>query len=752
MNMKSVAVHPPLKWTPVEGEFTDFFLKSKSKNADGPTFEDLTKGPNSVLGEAKRILGRCLPPTEPSGSETGLVVGYVQSGKTLSFETVISLSRDNGYGLIIVIAGTKNNLLDQSVDRLKKDLGIAEGSEVWFHVANPNQSQFSQIDGKIKAWKKNPQKRSLLITVLKHGGHLEKLADLLVKISLKDVPTLIIDDESDQASLNTFAAKIQNGSVNDDTKSTTYEKILELRKAIPHHSYLQYTATPQANLLIAQTDLLNASFAELVTPGDDYTGGKSFFKENPKLVCTIPSADVATPDQALTSCPKSLLSAFRHFLLGAAQHSLTRDKTIGGKDRNRSMMVHPAVRTMSHKEYKTWLDQAKTAIIKFVEGNFTKKRSSVVAHFQTEYDFLKVTYSNLLPIEELIEAMIDDVFDDLVIVEVNGTPDAEKKIFWKESKYWVLVGGAKLDRGYTVEGLSVTYMPRPLGGSPAADTLQQRARFFGYKRSYLGLCRVFLQQDVKDAFLEYVEHEEFVRGVLSAHRGKPLVEWRRDFILSELLKPTRPNVIGISTRRIPVDGWLTPKALHKDPQAVLANRKLLSSMKKTWTKQYGPLINATSLPQFSSEKKISNHDALSDVPLKEVLEQFFLEILVRDQADAEQHTAILLAFAELLSKDPSLQVDVFFMNQLKPGYRSRVSGRGLPKEHLQAPINQYFSQSAATLNDKSFCSPSNITLQIRTFNLGTIPRDETSADIFDVAWYAVHVPSSLRTQLIIEKQ
>jgi len=751
MTTKSVPFCPPLKWTPVEGEFTDFFLKGKSRNADGPTFEDLTEGDDSVLGEAKRILGRCLPPTESSGSETGLVVGYVQSGKTLSFETVIALARDNGYGLIIVIAGTKNNLLDQSVDRLKKDLGIDEGGEVWYHIANPNQSHFSQIEGKIKAWKKKPQKKSMLITVLKHGGHLEKLADALDKIPLRGVPSLIIDDESDQASLNTYASKIHNGSVTDDTKSTTYEKILTLRTKIPHHSYLQYTATPQANLLIAQTDLLNASFAELVTPGDDYTGGKAFFKENPNLICNIPATDVATPEQALLSTPKSLLAAFRYFLLGAAQHSLTRDKKIGGKDRNRSMMVHPAVRTTSHKEYKVWLDQAKVATMRFVDNNFKSKPSSVTRHFQIEYDSLKKTYPQLLPLQDLIEAMVDDVFDELIVVEVNGTPDAEKKISWKQSRYWILVGGAKLDRGYTVEGLSVTYMPRPLGGSPAADTLQQRARFFGYKRAYLELCRIFLQQDVKAAFIEYVEHEEFVRKVLSAHRGQPLVEWRRDFILTELLKPTRPNVIGISTRRIPVDGWLAPRAMHRNEQAILDNRKLLQNVKKAWTKSYGPLVTATSLPQFGPASKASNNEALSGIPLKVILEDFFLKVAVKDQADAEQHTAILLAFAELLRKNPNLKSEVFFMNPLKAAYRSRTSARGLPKEHKHAPINQYFSQSAAAINDKSFCSPSSISLQLRSFNLGTEPRDESSTDIFDVTWYAIHVPSNLKQQLVIEQ-
>ncbi|MEX5623997.1 hypothetical protein ABFV62_28125, partial [Pseudomonas syringae] len=93
----------------------------------------------------------------------GLVVGYVQSGKTLSFETVIALARDNGYGVIIVLAGTKNNLRDQSEDRLKKDFEI-EGSEDWYHLSNPSMSVKDQIESRLDAWKRRPSKKSLLIT------------------------------------------------------------------------------------------------------------------------------------------------------------------------------------------------------------------------------------------------------------------------------------------------------------------------------------------------------------------------------------------------------------------------------------------------------------------------------------------------------------------------------------------------------------------------------------------------------------
>lgn len=737
---------PPLRWMPKKGDITEDFLRSKSSDQNGPTYTELTSGSNSVLQEAQRILGRCLPPTAPAGRETGLVVGYVQSGKTMSFETVISLARDNGYGLVIVLAGTKNNLRDQSEDRLKKDLGIDDGDN-WYHYSNPTDSSKRQIGDKIVAWKKKPSKKAVLVTVLKHGGHLDTLATLVQKLPVSDVPTLIIDDESDQASLNTQAAKIRTGKASPSMMSTTYEKICALRDELPHHSYLQYTATPQANLLLAQTDLLNPSFAELVTPGENYTGGKSFFGKNKALIKEIPSSEVPSKANVLTASPKSLLSALRYFLLACAHHALTRERK---KDRNRSMMIHPAMATASHKDYMGWLDKSLNTLKSFVEHQYETRPEAVIQRFKSEYESLTKTYPDIKPLRELIVAMVEEVFCELNHVVVNGTKDAERKIDWKATPYWILVGGAKLDRGYTVEGLCVTYMPRPLGTSPAADTLQQRARFFGYKRAFLGLCRVFIQKNVSAAFAEYVEHEEFVREALESSRGKPLTDWRRDFVLTSMLNATRPNVVGMGTRRIPADGWMVPDVMQRDDEAANANRKLLLSVSEKWNVEFGAPLNAAIFPQFKGVKDSSPHFVHQSIPLKSVLEDFLLEVKVKDPTDAEEHSAMLIAIAALLRTTPRLEADVFLMNNLAPGYRTRNAGRGVDAKHRFAPVNQYFSQSAAAVNDRSFCSKERVSLQLRRFNLGTTQRESGSADIMGVTWFALHVPSKLRKDLLIE--
>jgi len=743
------AIKPPLRWVPEQGEFTQSFLESKSKDPNGPTYEDLTAGPDSVLQEAQRILGRCLPPKETGAAETGLVVGYVQSGKTLSFETVIALARDNGYGLVIVLAGTKNNLLDQSEERLRKDFGIDDGDEYWLHLNNPTASHKARIENRLAAWQKKPSKRAVLITVLKHGGWIEKLANVLGGVTLGNVPSLIIDDESDQASLNTKAARIKAGLASVTDVSTTYKSILKLRAVLPHHSYLQYTATPQAMLLMAQTDFLNPNFAELVTPGEAYTGGRLFFGGLPDVIKDIPPAQVPAPSRVISSPPKTLIEALRSFLLVAAHHSLTRQRGPKPKDRNRSMMVHPAVATTSHKQYKAWLDRAMRTLKNSVEKLLLSDAAAVEAIFEKEYDSLVGTFPSIRPLSDLVAELTDEVFDELNVVEINGTKDAEEKINWKTSRYWILVGGAKLDRGYTVEGLCTTYMPRPLGTSAAADTLQQRARFFGYKLPYFGLCRVYLQATVRSAFAEYIEHEEFVRAALLANRGKPLSSWRRDFILTELLKPTRPNVVGLGTRRIPVNGWLVPAAMQNDHDSAKNNRRLLKELVPKWSAAYGQPVDASAVIKGVAS---SSHDVIEGVPLRSVLEEFLLEVNVRDARDAEEHSAMLIALGSMLASNAKLKVDVFLMNRLQVGYRTRVAGHGLTADHVYAPINQYFSQSAGIANDRDYRVQDRISLQLRRFDLGTRQRDTGSADIKDVTWFAVNVPSKLRKALLVEER
>ena len=132
-----------------------------------------------------------------------------------------------------------------------------------------------------------------------------------------------------------------------------------------------------------------------------------------------------------------------------------------------------------------------------------------------------------------------------------------------------------MDRGFTIRELSVTYMPRG-AGIGNADTIQQRARFFGYKRNYLGHCRLFLETDALDAFRAYVIHEEEMRKELITLQasGKPLSDWKRRFILDSDLKPCRANVIEHDYGRGNfADDWFFPRMARMSADAIKADRK-----------------------------------------------------------------------------------------------------------------------------------------------------------------------------------
>ncbi|MEM6724359.1 MAG: Z1 domain-containing protein, partial [Bacteroidota bacterium] len=141
---------------------------------------------------------------------------------------------------------------------------------------------------------------------------------------------------------------------------------------------------------------------------------------------------------------------------------------------------------------------------------------------------------------------------------------------------FILVGGQSMDRGFTVEGLTVTYMPRNIGVGNV-DTIQQRARFFGYKRGYLGLCRIYLDQSTIDAYTHYVEHEEELRSSLLRDKlaNKHLNDWERQAILSRAYRLARRNVFDTTFNRYDFGNyWFRIAAPHDQSNIVANNRKV----------------------------------------------------------------------------------------------------------------------------------------------------------------------------------
>lgn len=592
----------------------------------------------AIVETAACILSRGQPPVGAAGQRTGLVVGYVQSGKTLSFTTVVALARDNNIPVVIVVAGTKENLLSQTDERLEDDLQVLgiPGPPRWLHIRNPDTSHRQVVEHALEEWRDADvsahEKPTLLLTVLKQHNRLENLNALLQVLDLGAVPAIVIDDEADQASLNNLT--------NQNRQSTNYAQLLSLRRQLPCHTFLQYTATPQAPLLINIIDNLSPDFPEVLEPGAEYVGGREMFSPDRSFTRVIPAADIPAPNNALVAPPASLLDALKVFFVGVAAGY----PTWGASNPNRSMLVHPSRTTGPHFEYFTCIER--------VVGEWRRllalppndgDRIDLITDLQTAYADLLRTEPNLPPFDQIISTL-PRAMSRTFIREVNTRSGRKTpRIEWQQAYGWILVGGQSMDRGFTVKELTVTYMPRG-PGLGNADTLQQRARFFGYKRQYLGCCRVYLEAAVLDAFEAYVEHEEEMRRELLAVRdsGQPLRNWKRRFVLDGALRPCRNNVVLNSYVRGNFDDdWFFPRMVRMDEDIVNYNRSKIDN----FSAQLAYVADTT----FVSKHAAQQHMVCDQVPLRQVLDDLLLPYRVETAEDTDNLLGLMLQLDKALA-------------------------------------------------------------------------------------------------------
>ncbi len=187
---------------------------------------------------------------------------------------------------MVLLAGTKINLLEQTARRLGDDLEVERsgGLSPWVLLENPNDTAAAEVADNIRSMQDStkPEKfrRATVITVMKHPKRLNDVRRLLVKfagegIDLASTPVLVVDDEADSGGLD---AAVQDSER--EATATYQSRIVDLRKVLPRHTYLMYTATPQANLLVNLADVLSPDFVSVLTPGKGYTGGQFFFEEH----------------------------------------------------------------------------------------------------------------------------------------------------------------------------------------------------------------------------------------------------------------------------------------------------------------------------------------------------------------------------------------------------------------------------------------------------------------------------------------
>lgn len=688
-----------------------------------------------VRDEAADTLSRCVPPVEPSGSRTGLVIGYVQSGKTMSFTTLTAMARDNGIPIVVVVAGTSVPLSTQSQERLLRDLRLeARSDRKWIHFHNPRTTRRRQIADILADWRDESvppsERQTVLITVMKQHTHLRALRNLLGALELHGLPALVVDDEADQASLNT--------EVNDGGQSTTYGLLLDLREALPQHTFLQYTATPQAPLLINIIDTLSPDFAQVLTPGDDYVGGRDFFLLHPELVRVIPPTEIPRPRHPLQETPESLLEAMRFFLLGVAAAYVQ-----GRLQGNRSMLVHPSQRTLVHGRYHERVQATKELWHTVLSrGENDPDQRELVEDFRLTYDGLRATVPDLPEFEALMRQMVRAIRRTQV-EEINARQGRTTEIVWRNSYSWILVGGQAMDRGFTVEGLTVTYMPRGAGVGNA-DTIQQRARFFGYKRSYLGYCRVYLESTVRDAYRHYVEHEENVRDQMQhwGETGRPLSEWRRAFFLDRHLKPTRDSVLDLDyIQGAFSNDWFTPRAPHDDDEVTAQNRATIAAFVS------GLMFHPD---EGHPDRTVSQRHMIAEgVSLQSVYADVLTQFRLQRPGDSNRLLGLCLQVERYLERHPNACCTVVHING------GEVRERGLNDEgevaqlfQGAAPVEPRSRRGEVYPGDREIRAAHGVTLQIHNLRL----RREGATVAEAVPTIAVFASEAVEQDWLVQRQ
>ncbi len=689
-------------WEPVIGETTaglEEWLLQHRKLPDPEAFA-------RVRSSALQILRGCHPFSVGDGSRTGLVVGYVQSGKTMSMTTVSALARDNNCRLIIFLAGVTKNLLDQSVARLTEQLRGASGGDGW-KISSSSRLRVEQdavtLNAALAEWRDTAiaaeDQQTFLYLVLKNHNHLKKVHRLLETADLRGIPALIFDDEADQASLNT--------TPDEPDASTTYRWIAKIRDALPSHTYLQYTATPQAPLLIQLDDMLSPDFAEVVDAGTGYTGGLTFFGEGQSPhVRVLPSDELFGAGRVPSDVPSGLLKAMREFFVGCAVARLR------GGPTPRSMLIHPSQRTSDQGVFLKWATSAANSWASMIKREGSDEKTDLLLEMRAAYDDLATTDGDLPPFEDL-EKHLRLALGRVSLKQVNSDDGTE--IDWEDAQEHILVGGEKLNRGFTIEGLTVTYMPRGPGGSNA-DTIQQRARFFGYKKGYAGLCRIYLHPQVRDAYRDYVMHEEDIRKQLREHQGRPLSEWRRAFFLSRKLQPSRRNVIStFFDRRLRSQSWYASGRPHDAP--IELNRKRVDAF----------LANVVTDPE--AQEGYFHHE-VSRVRLADAFEGLVLPYKP-GVSDSPTFTSAQLWISDILDRDPEAEAILVQM---------RKSASELVRERSGSDFKLFQGRSSSKKEgkypgDDKLCDAVLVTFQVHWVDIAHGPAR--------VPALAIHIPAAL---------
>ena len=481
------------------------------------------------------------PIQEGSWRRRGMVIGHVQSGKTSNYSALICKAADAGYRVIILLAGITNSLRKQTQERINYAFIGKHATEMQnvrqevigaaLHSAgNPKHPDYGTTLSKdfilssaiAQAGHQIQNKTEPVIFVCKKNvstlKNLNKYFENAFDKGMVPLPLLLIDDEADNASINTNASQSTITAINKNIRSL-------LSKFIKS-SYVGYTATPFANIFIdpitteemENDDLFPSDFIKSLDAPSNYVGPDRLFGQPGDLAETMlvhvsDHEDVLPTnhkvDHIVPVLPDSLLTAIRTFILSKALRMYRGDAA-----KHCTMMVNVsrfnAVQQQLEGLIYQYLEKLKADF--FINSqNWDPQNSKIMAEvkftFETEFK-LKI---EKCPNWEDLKTHLYPASSVIKVRQINmaGKEGLDYDNYSEDGLSIIAVGGLALSRGLTLEGLTVSYVLR---NAAASDTLMQMGRWFGYRPNYEDLCRLFIPKQSIHFYQEITESVSELRN------------------------------------------------------------------------------------------------------------------------------------------------------------------------------------------------------------------------------------------------
>lgn len=646
--MISMSIDSPERGTvKIDGEHVNVFRQSLQRRHFPEQAID------SIISNGFEILSQCPNSSSPDGTHSvGIMIGKVQSGKTSNFIGLTALALDNEYNVVVILGGTKGNLVTQNKVRIEeylvKDREKPNPLVIAIGAKRENPDSFN-VNSEFLNDQARFEKKVVLV-VLKRANNIEVVSQALKSYNPENGPVLIIDDEGDEASLNTNAFKKINKAF-----SSTYESIVNLIESPCKSAFITVTATPQANFLIRNGDRLSPEFGVLVQPGDGYCGLSVFHGTNmDRYYREISDRDSEIMEDLTSGFPESFRRAFAMFFVGAAIRNYR-----GDADKH-AMLIHTSSSKDSHTKVanavKTLFENWKDLVSMEEESIPDDSYQKLDILFREAYSDLKTTSNNAPNFEEL-KPYIWSAFKrcNRKILICNG--DVDDSNLQQYYNLNIFVGGNKLQRGITIDGLSITYMTRRAQKKTTVDTTEQRARWLGYRRKHLDVCRVFTTKQIANDYASILEHEDEFWNHISQwlNEGYGFKEIPRIMVLaSNKLNFTRTNVAR--SEKLDEFDWIIQNVVVLDQKQSEENVRLANDYCE---KKHTDYVNWGTI----------KHYVAYDLPFMQVISEL-LNRLNLPETEGFTHKSLNILKTLLNYSGEQVLCDVFWVRKDKPQARS----------------------------------------------------------------------------------